>query len=65
MRVRANLTGTEYAKLMEFPRRWLDVPAPTPPVEPSPKRLSFSQPDDALLRDEATPWERPAAPPPP
>ena len=44
MRVRANLTGKEYAKLLEFLRRWHDVPPPNPPVEPSPKRLTFSQP---------------------
>jgi hypothetical protein len=44
MRVRANLTGKEYAKLMEFLRRWNDIPPPTPPVEPGPKRLTFSQP---------------------
>src|SRR5216684_2925010 len=44
MRVRANLTGKEYAKLMEFLRRWHDVPPPNPPVEPSPKRFFFGQP---------------------
>jgi hypothetical protein len=44
MRVRANLTGKEYAKLVEFLQRWHDVPPPNPPVEPSPKRLFFSQP---------------------
>jgi hypothetical protein len=60
MRVRANLTGVEYAKLMEFLRRWHDVPSPTPPVEPSPKRLIFSQPI-AELRDEAKARQRPAA----
>jgi hypothetical protein len=48
MRVRANLTGKEYAKLMEFLRRWNDVPPPTPPVEPSPKRMTFSQPLNEL-----------------
>ena len=48
MRVRANLTGKEYAKLMEFLRRWNDVPRPTPPLEPSPKRLIFSQPINEL-----------------
>jgi hypothetical protein len=48
MRVRANLTGKEYAKLMEFLRRWHDVPPPNPPVEPSPKRLIFSQPISEL-----------------
>jgi hypothetical protein len=44
MRVRANLTGKEYAKLVDFLRRWHDVPPPHPPIEPSPKRLTFSQP---------------------
>jgi hypothetical protein len=44
MRVRANLTGKEYAKLVEFLKRWNDIPPPTPPVEPSPKRFYFSQP---------------------
>jgi hypothetical protein len=44
MRVRANLTGKEYAKLMEFLRRWNDIPPPHPPTEPSPKRFIFSQP---------------------
>ena len=51
MRVRANLTGKEYARLMEFLRRWHDVPPPNPPVEPSPKRLIFSQPISEL-RDQ-------------
>jgi hypothetical protein len=48
MRVRANLTGKEYAKVMEFLQRWHDVPPPTPPQEPSPKRLTFSQPINEL-----------------
>jgi hypothetical protein len=48
MRVRANLTGKEYAKLVEFLRRWHDVGGPTPPPEPSPKRLIFSQPIQEL-----------------
>jgi hypothetical protein len=56
MRVRANLTGQEYAKLMEFLRRWHDVPPPNAPVEPSPKRMIFSQPINEL---------KPAAPPAP
>src|SRR5215470_15323297 len=43
MRVRANLTGKEYAKLMEFLRRWNDVPPPNPPLEITPKRLIFGQ----------------------
>ena len=48
MRVRANLTGKEYAKLMEFLRRWNDVPPPTPPLEPAPTRFTFSQPVNEL-----------------
>jgi hypothetical protein len=52
MRNRANLTGTEYAKLMEFLQRWSDVPPPNPQQEPSPKRLIFSQPINEL-RPEA------------
>jgi hypothetical protein len=62
MRVRANLTGKEYAKLEEFLRRWHDVPQPTPPVEPSPKRFIFSQPI-AELREQAA--AGPATPPEP
>jgi hypothetical protein len=60
MRVRANLSGEEYAKLMEFLRRWHDVGSPTPPVEPSPKRLIFGQ-QVAELRDEQAAPPRPAA----
>jgi hypothetical protein len=48
MRLRANLTGEEYAKLVEFLRRWHDVPPPIPPVEPTPKRFIFSQPIQEL-----------------
>lgn len=51
MRVRANMTGQEYAKLMAWMRRWHDVAPPHPPVEPSPKRFFFSQPINEL-RDE-------------
>jgi hypothetical protein len=53
MRVRANLTGKEYAKLMEFLHRWHDVPPP-PPDAPSPKRFTFGQPI-AELREQKTP----------
>jgi hypothetical protein len=60
MRVRANFTGEEYEKLLEFLRRWHDIPQSTPPVEPSPKRLIFSQPV-AELRDEIAPQAQPAA----
>jgi hypothetical protein len=52
MRVRANLTGKEYAKLVAWLRRWHDVPPPLPPVEPGPKRLIYSQPI-AELRDKS------------
>jgi hypothetical protein len=52
MRVRANLTGKEYAKLVLFLRRWADVPPPHPPIEPSPKRFIYSQPI-AELREQA------------
>jgi hypothetical protein len=45
MRIRTNMTGKEYAKLMEFLRRWHDVPPPHEgTVEPSPKRFIFGQP---------------------
>jgi hypothetical protein len=48
MRIRANLTGKEYAKLMEFLQRWNDVPNRTLPPETSPKRLIYSQPINEL-----------------
>jgi hypothetical protein len=51
MRVRANLTGKEYAKLVAWMRRWQNVPAPVQPLEPGPKRFIFSQPI-AELREE-------------
>ena len=56
MRVRAQFTGEEYEKLMEFLRRWHDIPQPTPPNEPSPKRLIFGQPVNEL-RDEIAPTQ--------
>ena len=59
MRVRANLTGKEYAKLMEFLRRWNDIPPPTPPTEPSPKRLVFSQQIQELRPKEPAKPEAP------
>ena len=60
MRVRAQFTGEEYEKLLEFLRRWHDVSQPTPPIEPSPKKLIFGQPV-AELRDEIAPQAQPAA----
>jgi hypothetical protein len=64
MRVRANLTGKEYAKLMAFLRRWHDVPPPSKPVEPSPKRFIFSQPIPELRNQTAppTPMGNPGVP---
>ncbi len=56
MRVRANLTGKEYTKLLEFLRRWHDVPPPHPSIEPPPKRFFYSQPIPEL---------RPKTPAPP
>jgi hypothetical protein len=64
MRVRANLTGKEYAKLVEFFRRWNDVPERTPPPETSPKRLIYSQPINEL-RDQPQANVAPAAMLPP
>jgi hypothetical protein len=61
MRVRANITGVEYEKLLEFLRRWHDVPSPTPPIETSPKRMIFSQPI-VELHDTIAPPAQPAAP---
>ena len=52
MRIRANLTGKEYAKLMDWLRRWHDVPPPNPPDESSPKRLIFAQPIQELRPQE-------------
>jgi hypothetical protein len=52
MRVRANLTGKEYAKLMEFLRRWNDVPNPPLSDNPSPKRFIYSQPISELRDQE-------------
>ena len=60
MRVRANLTGKEYEKLLVFLRRWHDVPAPTPPADPSPKAVTFPQPL-AELRDQILPESKPGA----
>jgi hypothetical protein len=53
MRVVADLTGEEYAKLMEFLRRWHDIPPPNPPVEPSPNKFISSQPINELRPQKA------------
>ena len=62
MRVRANLTGKEYAKLIDWLRRWHDVPPSHPPVEPSPKRLIFAQ-QIAELRPQTPEKKAPAQAP--
>jgi hypothetical protein len=59
MRVRANLTGKEYEKLMAFLRRWHDVPPPGQPDPPSPKRFIYSQPISELQPPAATPVPTP------
>ncbi len=62
MRVRANLTGKEYARLMEFLARWHDVPPPNPTPAASPKNLIFSQPIGELKPADAKDAKAPAAP---
>ena len=62
MRVRADLTGKEYAKLMEFFRRFHDVPDPNPPDEPPPKRFIFNQPIPELQKDASAPKAMPPVP---
>ncbi len=64
MRVRANLTGQEYAALLAWLQRWHDVAPPHPPVEPSPKRFFFSQPINEL-RPEPAATQTEALPAPP
>ncbi len=60
MRTRANLTGKEYEKLVDWMRRVQDAPLPNPDTEPSPKRFTFAQPVPEL-REEAA-GAGPAAP---
>jgi hypothetical protein len=68
MRVRANLTGKEYAKLQAWLRRWHDVPPPNPQPPPSPKRMIFAQPMPELQNQpgagELAPAPRPVPPGP-
>ena len=69
MRVRANLTGKEYAKLVVWLRRWHDVPPAHPPLEPARPRLIYSQPMSELQPktppEEAAPKPAPAPEPAP
>jgi hypothetical protein len=65
MRVRANLTGKEYAKLIAWMRRWHDVPPPVQSEAPPPKRLIFSQPISELREEQPkTGADLPAGPRP-
>jgi hypothetical protein len=57
MRARANITGQEYARLIEFLERFHDVPSASPPVEATPRRFFFSRPI-AELREEKQAGER-------
>ena len=60
MRVRALMTGEEQAKIEAFFHRWHDIPPPSGPIEPSPKRQIFSQPI-AELREESQAADKAAA----
>ena len=53
MRTRANLTDTEYEKLIDFLQRFHDVPPPHPSVTPSPTRPVFPQPISELRGEAA------------
>src|SRR5262245_34675068 len=53
MRVRADLTGKEYAKLVAWLRRWHDVPPADQREGSSPKRFVFGQPIPELRQDPA------------
>jgi hypothetical protein len=65
MRVRANLTGKEYAKLIAWMRRWNDVPPPVQREDSTPKRFIFSQPISELKEQQPrTGTDLPAGPRP-
>jgi hypothetical protein len=55
MRVRANLTGQESAKLMAWLRRWHDVPSPDQREGGTAKRFIFGQPIPEL-REQMPPF---------
>src|SRR2546425_1519140 len=63
MRVRANLTGKEYAKLMAWLRRWHDVPPPDQADPSSPKRFFFGQPIPELQKQQPRTGADPVAGP--
>jgi hypothetical protein len=52
MRVVADLTGKEHAKLMEYLRRFHDVPPPEEKETPAPLRFFFSQPINELRQQQ-------------
>jgi hypothetical protein len=52
MRVVADLTGKEHAKLMEYLRRFHDVPPPEQKETPAPIRFFFSQPINELRQQQ-------------
>ncbi len=52
MRVLVNLTGKEHAKLMEFLRRFHDLPPKESHETPSPKRMIFGQPIPELRQQQ-------------
>jgi hypothetical protein len=65
MRVRANLTGKEYAKVVAWLRRWNDIPPPAQNEEPGPKRFIYSQPISELRQNQPrTAPDLPAGPRP-
>jgi hypothetical protein len=59
MRGRANLSGEEYAKLIDFLQRFNDVPSPSQPLEPARTRVTFPQPIAELREDQEA--KKPAA----
>jgi hypothetical protein len=72
MRDQAYLTGKEYRQLIVFLRRMDNVGPPTPEVEPSPKKMVFSQPISELKGESSSagpapppsgpgPWQRVSA----
>jgi hypothetical protein len=52
MRVVADLTGKEHAKLLEYLRRFQDVPPPGEQESSVPNRFFFSQPINELRQQQ-------------
>jgi hypothetical protein len=52
MRVVADLTGQEHAKLMEYLRRFADVPPPGQQETPAPTRFFFSREINELQKQQ-------------